>query len=474
MGIPWSCFMEPRSIAVIGVSRREDDYVNHYVRTLIEYGYTGRIYLVNPREDTILGFKVYRSVLDIEGPIDLAYVAVPSEAMEEVLDECGVKGVRAAIVFSSDSDILSPTGSRGIAEVVRRAVERWGMRIIGPNCLGIYRPRSGISFAHGFPRDPGDVAFISQSGGHAAAMGWLGASIGLRFSAIVSYGNAVDIDLPDLIAYFREDPETRVIVAYVEGVKDGKRLLSELKEAVDAKPVILWKGGLTEEGSKAVATHTLALAGSWRVWRAAFRQVKAVTVSSLEEAAYTALTFSLAMDELSGHRLAVVSISGGEAVTATDTCIGEGLALARLTEATLERLKRVVPRYGSSINNPVDIQLAALDAATFREILEVLAEDPQVDALLVLQSMEWPILYRGARRFHELIDVLCEVRRVKPIFVVMQCRLFHGDYVSALERLVQARIPVYPSIRMAASSIAKLSAYKSLRGFKVASHIGRE
>jgi len=459
--VPWDFFFNPRSMAIVGVSKREDDYVNHYVRTLVEYGFKGKLYLVNPKENEILGFKVYKRVVDIEDEVDLAFLAVPGEAMPSVLEDCGIKGVRAIIAFSSDSDILSASGSRGIGEAIRKAVKRWGFRVIGPNCLGIYRPSSGLCFAHGFPKEPGDVAFLSQSGGHAAAMGWLGASIGLRFSSIVSYGNAADIDLPDLLEYFKEDPETRVIVIYVEGVRDGQRLMRALREITSVKPVIVWKGGVTEEGSKAVATHTLAMAGSWRLWRAALTQCRALIVSSLEEAAYVALTFSLITEKRGYDKVAVVSISGGEAVSAADTCSALGLKLSKLSDETLSELKRIVPRYGSSINNPVDIQLAALDPNTYGEILRVLARDPNVDGLLVLQSMEWPALYRGVEGFYELVDTLCRVRKGegKPIFTVMQPRLLHTEYVKARDQLLKTKIPVYPTLKLAALSITSLSKY---------------
>ncbi len=461
---PWSLFLSPRSMAIIGVSKREDDYINHYVRTLLEYGYHGRLYLVNPKESEILGFKVYHKVSEIEEAVDLAFIAVPREAVAEVLEECGVKGVKAIIIFTSDSDILSPTGDRGISRAIVEAVKRWKFRVIGPNCLGIYRPSSGLCFAHGFPKEAGNVAFLAQSGGHAAAMGWLGASIGLKFSAIVSYGNAVDVDLPELIEAFGEDPETHVIATYVEGVKDGRQLISSLKKTTAKKPVIVWKGGVTEEGAEAVSTHTLAMAGSWTLWRVALKQGQAIQAYSLEDTAYTSLTFSL-IPKISGGRLAVVSISGGEAVSTADACSKHGLSLPRPSGETLKKLEKIVPRYGSSIRNPVDIQLAALDPETYLEILSFLIEDPNIDGLLILQSMEWPSLYRGAQRFHELTDVVCRVKQRygKPIFVVMQPRLFYEDYQKAGRKLLEVKVPVYPTVDLAVSAISRLVTYSAKR-----------
>ncbi|RLF14195.1 MAG: hypothetical protein DRJ97_06710 [Thermoprotei archaeon] len=445
MKLTWRKFLAPRSMAVVGVSRREDDYVNHFVRTMLDYGFKGRLYLVNPREREILGFKCYPSVLDVEDEVDLAFIAVPGEAVSKVLEDCGRKGVKAVIVFSSDSDYLSPTGDRGIGRAIADAVAKWGFKVIGPNCLGIYRPSQGMCFAHGFPREPGDVAFLAQSGGHAAAMGWLGASIGLRFSAIVSYGNAVDVDLPELVEAFSEDPETKVVAAYVEGVKDGRRLVKALMKASQRMPMVVWKGGVSKAGAEAVATHTLALAGSWRVWEAALRKTGAVVTWGLEDTAYTCLTLSL-RPQLKGRRLATVSISGGEGVSTADALSHAKLELARLSERTLEALKKLVPRYGSSIKNPVDIQLAALEPEALRGVVEALLEDPGVDGVLVSQSMEWPIYYRGRGRFMELVEALRQARREVggALFVAMQPRLHYEAFKEAQAKLLEAASPCTP------------------------------
>jgi len=289
--------------------------------------------------------------------------------------------VKVCVIFTSDSDSMSPTGTYGLGELISNFISKaGGPRIVGPNCIGVYCSRSGVAFTPNFPKEPGKVAFISQSGGFAAELGWFGARIGLRFSKIVSYGNAVDLDLPDFLAYFREDSDTGVVAVYVEGVKDGRRTFKELTVK---KPVLVWKGGITEEGAKAALSHTQSLAGSATLWSTMLKQAGAIQVESFEGLAYTSIAFSFYKPPVD-NSVAIVSVSGGGAVASADTCTREGLLITRLSDTTINALRRVVPRFGTSIRNPVDAQRGALSPEACSEVLRIVLSDLNVSAVILV------------------------------------------------------------------------------------------
>jgi acyl-CoA synthetase (NDP forming) len=293
----------PQSHAVIGASSNLAKFGGRYFNTQISYGYRGRLYPVNPQEAEIKGFKAYPRVGDIPGPVEFATISVPAPAVPGVLEECLARGVKAAQILSAGFGEKDEEGKK-LEENVKRIARR-GIRVIGPNCFGVYCPAGGLTILPGenLPRESGPVAFMSQSGGYAIRVPQRAAGWGVRFSKEVSYGNAVDINECDLLEYFLEDPETKIICSYLEGVKDGRRFLSLLKKAAAIKPVIIWKGGLTEVGSRAVQSHTASLAGNESVWNTVYAQSGALRVNSLEELLDAVMAFLL-MPAIRGRRFA--------------------------------------------------------------------------------------------------------------------------------------------------------------------------
>ena len=253
--------------------------------SLVRYEFEGRLYPVNPKVDEILGLKAYPNVRDIPGPVDHVICSIPAPLVPQLIEDCVAKGVKVVHMFTAGfSETGEEEGVRLEAKILQIA-KRGGIRLIGPNCMGIYCPSSHISFDEAFPKESGVVGFFSQSGANASELAHMGALRGIHFSKVVSYGNALDLNEVELLEYFIQDPETEIIAAYIEGVKDGQRFVRLLREAAQVKPTIVLKGGRTQSGTGAVASHTGSLAGEDEVFDALCRQMGAIRVYSLEELA---------------------------------------------------------------------------------------------------------------------------------------------------------------------------------------------
>ena len=265
----------PKSVAVVGASSSMK-FGSFFLNSLKGFGFEGDLYPVNPKESEIMGLKSYPSVKEIPGDVDLVGISVPAKYVPGVMMDCKEKGVKAVEIFSSGFSELNEDGIALDEELV--SIARDGsFRIIGPNCFGIYCPSSKLTLLPGydFSKESGPVAFIGQSGGYSAdlcvrAKGW-----GINFSKVISYGNASDLNETDFMEYFLNDPETKIITAYIEGIKD-KRFVEVLRDVTKEKPVIIWKGGLTKSGARAVSSHTGSLGGQENLWKAVFRQTGAI------------------------------------------------------------------------------------------------------------------------------------------------------------------------------------------------------
>jgi len=377
-------FFHPRGVAVIGASR-EPGKVGYIVLRNLKESFPGPVYPVNPRAREILGLPAYPSVLDVPDPVDLAVVAVPARIVPRVVEQAGRRGVRGVVVLSAGFREVGGEGvllEKRLVEIVRRH----GMRMVGPNCIGVYSPSTGVNATffdpekQGFP-GPGPVAFISQSGAlGAAVLDWAEArEVGV--SRFVSLGNKADVDEADVLAYLRGDPETRSIAMYVEGVEDGARFRRALEETTVVKPVAVLKAGRSEAGARAAASHTGSLAGSYRIYEAVFRQTGVVPSGSPDEMYGLALALAT-QPPMRGRRVGIVTVGGGSGVIASDWLSDLGLEVPRLSEETQARLRRVLLPIASP-RNPVDVTGSAGDehilAAT-----RILVESGEVDAVLLI------------------------------------------------------------------------------------------
>jgi acyl-CoA synthetase (NDP forming) len=373
----------PRSIAIVGLPR-EMKSGSIFLIGLKDQGFRGKIYPVHPIAKEIQGIKAFPNVSAIPGPVDLAIVLVPHHSALPVIQECSRKGVKGAVLFTAGYKETGTDNGKAMEEQLVAVARTSGMRIIGPNCMGLYCPESGLSFFPRLSTDPGHVGIISHSGSLANILGRIAPRRGIRFSKVASLGNEADLNSTDFLAYLGSDPKTRVIGAYIENVKNGPAMLRTLQKVSKEKPSILWKAGLTPEGSRAAASHTGALAGSKDVWEGAARQAGAITVVGFEAWVDALAGFSL-LPEQWGDRVAIVSGPGGLAVGAADACGLAGLRLADLSPETYSALAEFLPPTGTSLRNPIDVGFTgALDISIYERATQVAAEDPGVDALLII------------------------------------------------------------------------------------------
>jgi acyl-CoA synthetase (NDP forming) len=381
--LPVQALFEPRSVAVVGVPRSPRPG-QLFLRALLELGYRGRIYPVNPNAQEILGLPCHPSVASLPEAVDLAIIVVSTELAASVVEECAEKGVKAAIVFTAGFSELGTSEGRERGRELVAAARAGPLRLLGPNCMGVYCPKSGLGNFSGLPSDQGPIAFVSQSGSLSNRLVWSGVARGVAFSKVVSVGNQADLESSDFLEYLAEDPETEIIAAYVEGARDGRRLWRALTAAGRRKHLVVWKVGRTRSGARAANSHTGALAGEAEVWSGMLRQAGALQVRDLDELLDTLVALRH-LGRPAGKRMAILTGPGGPAVSAADACEEAGLELADLAEPTKQRLRGVVASAGTSVVNPVDIGLVLAGALEmYRRALAATLDDPGVDAVVVI------------------------------------------------------------------------------------------
>ena len=370
--------ISPRSLAVVGASPHENSVGRHVIANLVAGGFSGPVHVVNPYHGEIEGITTIKSLADVPQPPDVVIVAVPPAAVPETVAEAGRRGAAAAVIITAGLG----HGPGSFADATEHAARPTGLRLVGPNCLGILMPsaRLNASFATHMPKK-GDLAVISQSGAIVAGMIEWAVQRAIGFSTVVSVGDQVDVDFGDLLDYFALARDTRAIVLYIESVKDARKFMSAARAAARAKPVIVIKAGRHAQGAKAAATHTGALAGSDAVYEAAFRRAGLLRVFDLDELFDATETLGR-LKPFPGQRLAVLTNGGGVGVLAVDRLIDLGGVMAELSAETSARLDAVLPPTWSKAN-PVDI-VGDADAARYATVLQVPLADNANDAVLVL------------------------------------------------------------------------------------------
>ncbi len=424
----------PRSVAVVGASRDRTKLGSLVLRNVKSSGFPGPIYPVNPKARRIGGLVAYPNVREIPEPVDLAVIVVPAPSVLPVIEDCATRQVRAAIVISAG---FRETGAAG-AEAERRIVEvarSAGMRVLGPNCLGVIDTVTPLnaSFAARMPEANG-VAFMSQSGALGTAILDWAAARDLGFSKFVSLGNEADITESDLLEIWTSDESVRVVAAYLEGVPAGGRFRRVAGATTRQRPVVVLKAGRTTAGSRAVSSHTGALAGSDLAYSAAFRQAGVIRATTLEELFDAALAFSL-QPMPGGAKLTIVTNAGGPGIVATDAAISEGLALTHLSSTTTSQLRRLLPA-SASVANPIDV-LGDAGPDRYQDAVHAAIEDPHTDALLVILT---PQLGTDAPA---TAYVVVEARRStdRPI---LACFMGSQGVRRGVTALAKGSIPNYP------------------------------
>jgi acyl-CoA synthetase (NDP forming) len=447
-----SPIFQPRSIALVGVPRGfEPGKV--FLQGLLDQGYPGKIFPVNPRADFIDGLRSYPSVKEIPEDIDLAILLVPAPLVLPALEQCGEKKVRAAVIYSSGFAETGDREGKKREEEILRVACNYGISLIGPNCMGVYAPNHRLAFFPGLPKEKGKVGMISQSGSLAILFSRMAGARGIYFSKIISSGNESDLNSSDFLSFLKDDPETEIIGAYLEGVKDGPAFLAALREAARKKPVILWKAGRTPKGARAAFSHTGSLAGSGMAWEAVKNQARILMVREAEEF-LDVLTGFYYLPRKAGKRLAILSGPGGPAVAAADACEEFGLEVADLLEETRSRLKSVIPPTGTSARNPVDLGLASVfQVDLYWRAAEIVGRDPGVD-ILILQG-------RGATAEldSQYTNGIIEAHRKigKPFIAISLGGMYLED--KSKEALLKAGIPIFPSAGRALRAYSYLARY---------------
>jgi len=464
----------PRSVAVIGASQGDS-----FTESLIGTRMKENLFLVNPKYKELFGKRCYASILDIEEGIDYVVIAVPAPVVLDVLRECIEKRVKAAHLFTSG---FSETG---IEEGVKledevKETARGKIRLIGPNCMGVYCSKSGLSFNPEASTEEGSVGVISQSGTFADLFLDIGKIRNIKFSKAISYGNAIDLDCPDFLECLAEDPETKVIALYIEGTRNGERLKSALWKAAREKPVVALKGGVTEHGGRAASSHTGSLAGSPETWRSLFKQAGAVQVESFDELVDTILAFTCSPLPF-GNGVSIITNSGGFSVMETDICVKAGLEVPQFREETMRELREVVPAAGTSIRNPLDAwPIYYIGPETLSNAIKVIALDENIHSLVLhideLRYMKHT--WGGALedRLKELLTSMvnaCQYARdeiKKPVMICVSLEAYSEDeedrrYHIMVKKVFESKgFPVYPSLDGAIKALFNLYRYHRMTG----------
>jgi acetyltransferase len=444
----------PRSLAVAGASPRPGSLGRHIICNLVAAGFAGPIAVVNPRHAAIEGIKTVRSVAALPQTPDLLVIATPPPMVPDIVAQAVEKGVAAAIIVTAGLG----HGPGSLADAAERAARRHGLRLVGPNCLGVMAPEAKLnaSFATRMPAK-GDLAVVSQSGAIVAGIVEWAAQRAIGFSAVVSLGDQVDVDFGDLLDFFATDPKTRAILLYVESIRDARKFMSAARAAARAKPVVVVKSGRHAQGARAAATHTGALAGADAVHDAAFRRAGLLRVRDLDELFDATETLGR-LQPFSGKRLAILTNGGGIGVLAVDCLIDVGGVVAELAPATTDKLDKVLPPTWSR-GNPVDI-VGDADAARYAAALEVLLDDPGSDAVLV---MNVPTALASAPETAARVAEIVSARRKaapapKPVLAV-----WVGEDRAAAAAFEAARIPHYATEADAIAGFSHLVRYREAR-----------
>ena len=439
-------FTDPRGVAVVGASPTPGKLGHAVLQNVMQYGYKGHIYPINPKADEILGLPTYPSVQNIPGPVDLAVVLVPAKAVPGVIEECGQKEIKGAVVISAGFREVGREG-RQLEQQLIETARRYGIRVVGPNVLGIIDTVIGLnaSFAAGMPRR-GHIAFMSQSGALCTSILDMALGQGTGFSRFYSIGNKADLNEIDFLCAWSEDPETNVIVAYLEGIANGAEFMKVARQVTRRKPVVSIKSGTTSAGSRAASSHTGTLAGSEKAYDAAFKQVGIVRAGSVQELFDYAQAF--ARQPLpQNDAVAVVTNAGGPGIMASDAIERSGMRLASLTPDIQQKLRAALPA-AASVVNPIDV-LGDAPADRYALGIEAALSDPNVGIVLVVLTPQ------TATQIPETAKLLGELSRKykKPTFAA-----FMGDQAirPAMGILTEYSVPNYQVPERAVAAIAAM------------------
>lgn len=446
--------LRPKSIAVIGASRTPNTIGWQILDNLLRFGFNGPLYPVNPKAEVIHSIRAYPTVRAIPDPVDLAIVVVPKHLVQGVAEECGQKRVKGLVVITAG---FAEVGGEGIVREAKllETVKRYGMRMVGPNCMGVLNSSPDFSMNATFaPTMPpyGPVGFISQSGAMGLSILDYAEELGIGIHQFVSVGNKADVSGNDLLLYWADDPEIRVILMYLESFGDPRRFYQIARELTRKKPIFVVKAGRTAAGARAASSHTAALAGTDLAADALMEQCGVVRAQTVEELFDYAMAFPR-LPLPKGNRVAIVSNAGGPAIILADACESLGLSVHELSAETQAAIRRRVPDE-AAVRNPVDL-IASATAETYRDVLALVLQDPNVDAVIV--SVVPPPLGSKAKDVAEAIVRVAASRRDIPVMAVLMGR---QGIPAGMRELLTAGMPGYIFPESAARALAAMNRYR--------------
>jgi acetyltransferase len=439
----------PKSVAVFGASDRVDSVGQIVFKNMLDSGFKGALYPINSKSAEVQGHKAYASISAIEEKVELVVIATPPQTVPDIIEECGKRGVKAAVIITAGFGEIGPEGKELERKVLENA-KRYGIRLVGPNCLGVMRPNIGLNatFNKG-GANVGNLALVSQSGALCTAILDWAQMNDVGFSSVVSMGSSADVDFGEILDFLVSDPQTQNIVMYIEGIRESRRFMSSLRAAARVKPVILVKVGRHEAGSKAAMSHTASLVGSDDAFDAAVRRAGVIRVKTVTELFSAARAMSCGFHP-SGNRLAIVTNGGGPGVMATDRASDLGLVMADLSDATMERLNQVLPLNWSH-GNPVDI-IGDAQVDRYQHAVAACLEDPNVDGVLTIltpQAMTKPL--EAAKAVIEIANL-----HKKPL---LACWMGEVQVAESRKAFAHARLPNFRTPEPAVEVFSYLAEY---------------
>ncbi len=455
----------PRSVAVVG-----DKQALGYMWLKSLSAFKGDVYSVqiDPREFSgiaELGVKNFPSLMDIPGPVDYVIAAVPRTVAPTIVKDCIKKQVGGVCFFTSGFAETGTEEGIRLQKAITDLAGEAGLLLIGPNCVGVYNPRIGLRHnpiqVYG---EGGSVGFIAQSGTHATLFTIAGARHGIKFSKSVSYGNAAILDSTEYLDYLGTDNETGIIGMYIESVKDGRRFFRSLREIAERKPVLIWRGGESEEGARATASHTGALAQSRAAWQALIKQCGAIKVESLDEMLDTVKAL-LYIKPGSGTRVGLIAMSGGQSVALTDAFARAGLSVPVLTQSSYERLAGFFNIVGGSYRNPFDVSSSFLMSdnaiSNMANMLDVMEQDPNIDSIVLELFTIISPFSKDLKEPDPLLDTIVEFkdRSKKPFLTIVSTAHSEPLALETRNRLTSKGIPSFPTFERGAKTLKRLVDY---------------
>ena len=462
----------PRAVAVAGVSENIKKFNPGlmYLEGLMQMGFKGKLYPLNPSGGEIRGMKIYKSLKDIPDEVDFVISAIPARNTPQLVTDAVAKGVRAIHFFTSGfSEIENVEGKKLQADIMAKA-KAGGIRIVGPNCLGLYCPSVGLTFNADFAKIDGPVSMLSQSGGNASHCVEEGNSRGVFFSKVISMGNGADLNESDYLEYLAQDDETKIITAYIEGIREGGRFFRALKSAAQSKPTIILKVGTSESGAEAAISHTTAMAGSNLVWEGVLRQAGAIRAGSVEEIIDITLAFQH-MHVPKGNKIVIAGVGGGASVILADEFANSGLVLPKLSDDLRKKLIEIFPsEAGRIFKNPVDINNIE-DPALFFETIKVLDQSDEMDLLAIQVAFDHLGLMSVKDKSFMVGYYLKLVGRLSSEIKKPMAVIFHSYPSAGMKKLADeagkeltaAGVAVFPSMQRAAVALRKFVNYHEKR-----------